>query len=530
MPTSLPRAAALLAALATLLTLASAARAAFPADAPNDPDFAAAESGPLACLSTSIEAEQHHLYDFLPACAPLATDPEGAAGMSINKAWKAFGAGSSQTTIAYVEGGVNWHADDVADLADQVYLNAGELPAPTTPVDDGVLSAKDYADTPDANHNGVVDPEDLIVRFSDGRDDDHNGYTDDISGWDFYDDQNDPGTIDAAYEHANRHLRQIAGEADNKTLGAGICPKCRIVPIKAGAESLDRTDDLAQAWSYAADLGVDVISSVTADLGYSSFMRQTIDRLWSKGIIMVESSNDFDSTDHQGGMFWPHVLPGNALVSNAHGVPGTLANAFTTTYRARSSVTSFGPKNVFSVATELGSTSQATPTLAGVLALVVDYGKQAARRGLIDHPLTNDEAIQVLRATASDIASTPNAGGWPASPGWDPQYGYGRPNAFKALQAVEHGDVPPEAWFDAPDWYARFDPTTTSTVAVAGHVAAPRSASYRYVLEYAPGGQPADDAFRVAGRGDGTAARDGHLGDLDLTTLPESFWSKAYTQ
>ena len=50
-----------------------------------------------------------------------------------------------------------------------------------------------------------------------------------------------------------------------------------ILPVKAGAEALDRTDDLAQAWLYAADMGADVIVSVTADLGYSTFMRQAVD-------------------------------------------------------------------------------------------------------------------------------------------------------------------------------------------------------------------------------------------------------------
>ena len=68
---------------------------------------------------------------------------------------------------------------------------------------------------------------------------------------------------------------------------------------------------------------------------------------------MVEASNDFDSTDHQGGMFWPHVLPGNGAGRQRHGLnrPGAGANALTTTYRARSNYTSWGTHNMFSVAT-----------------------------------------------------------------------------------------------------------------------------------------------------------------------------------
>ena len=68
-----------------------------------------------------------------------------------------------------------------------------------------------------------------------------------------------------------------------------------------------------------------MIVSVTADLGYSTFMRQAVDSIWDHGVVMVEASNDFDSTDHQGGMFWPHVLPGNGLVANTAGWPPPLA-------------------------------------------------------------------------------------------------------------------------------------------------------------------------------------------------------------
>ena len=42
------------------------------------------------------------------------------------------------------------------------------------------------------NHNCILDPGDLIQLFSDGVDDDGNGYVDDIAGWDFYKDDNNP--------------------------------------------------------------------------------------------------------------------------------------------------------------------------------------------------------------------------------------------------------------------------------------------------------------------------------------------------
>src|SRR5699024_2191116 len=118
--------------------------------------------------------------------------------------------------------------------------------------------------------------EDLIVRFSNGTDSDGNGFVDDISGWDFYDHQNDPAMYDSEYTHSDNQMRQEAADTNNGHSGAGICPRCMILPVKAGDEALDRTDDLAQAWLYADLMGADIITSVTADLGFSSYMRQAV--------------------------------------------------------------------------------------------------------------------------------------------------------------------------------------------------------------------------------------------------------------
>ena len=86
------------------------------------------------------------------------------------------------------------------DLVNKLYLNRGELPTPeeSDKYDanyDGVFNILDYADDSrvfDANGNAANDPEDLILIFSDGTDDDSNGYIDDISGWDFFEGDNNP--------------------------------------------------------------------------------------------------------------------------------------------------------------------------------------------------------------------------------------------------------------------------------------------------------------------------------------------------
>ena len=90
---------------------------------------------------------------------------------------------------------------------------------------DEEFTVADYAETPtltpaasdghplgDRNQNGVLDAGDLIANFTDGVDDDGNGYIDDVSGWDFMKDDNDPYD-DTRYGHGT-------GEAEDSTAPA----------------------------------------------------------------------------------------------------------------------------------------------------------------------------------------------------------------------------------------------------------------------------------------------------------------------
>ena len=509
------------AALVALALLPAGVRAEFPEDPPNDPFYDQAEENPAG--DKCVDDEQFELFDFIPKCTPLASDPENSAGMFVNRTWREFSVGEPEIVIAYIEGGINWHIDgDVEELANKVYLNTGELPEPTTPDGEAALQASDYRDTKDANGNGVVDPEDLIVRYSDGRDDDRNGYVDDISGWDFYDDTNNPATYDTAYEHPNVQMKRAAAETNNGISKAGLCPECRLLPIKGGAEALDRTDDLAQAWLFAADAGALVINSETADLGYSTLMRRVAEYVHRRGIQSVGSSNDFNSSDHQGGMFHPFTLPGNGIVADLAGA-GPAAKG-TRTFRERSSISSWGPHNMFSVPTNSGTTSANTPIVSAVVALVASYGLEAARAGKIGGRLSGPEAVQVIRETASDIDDPSLA--WPNGPGWDLQFGYGRPNVHKAAQAVDRGEIPPVPAIDSPDWFELADPTQRRRVDVRGRISAKRSPRFSWKLELGLGAEPKDSEFTVIGRGSGRRSFEGRLGRVDLRTVPATFWRR----
>jgi hypothetical protein len=85
---------AMLAALLLVLVgpgAASGATCTSAISGPNDPGYAGAErSFPSPATWNS---EDWPLFDCIPQTAPNATDPEGAAGMSVNRAWAAYGMG-----------------------------------------------------------------------------------------------------------------------------------------------------------------------------------------------------------------------------------------------------------------------------------------------------------------------------------------------------------------------------------------------------------------------------------------------------
>jgi hypothetical protein len=573
---------------------ATVARAACPVPVyPNDPGYAPAERGQGGA---TWDGDQWYLFGCMPSSAPLSTDPEGASGMSVDKVWNTLGnKGSDRVTVAYMEGGVNWRISESCDLKDRARLNTAELPYPenaagrTAPSlgqsgnaydlnQDGVVDVEDYVNDPriPLAEVGVqrtpgdpakpflhqlcaatgpgksnITPEDLIVAFghcqvtagalgacpAGGRfDNDHNGYPNDINGWNFNRDTNDPQTEQSIYGHFDGESSRLGGEANNGFSSAGVCPLCRYIPIKAGDEAIDRPDRVAEAIVYAVDNGVNVMDVTSASLGLTHSVKEAIDYAWHKGMVVVFASNDFESADHTDGMFYPHVWPGNSLTgdhSTRGGAtcPGNVVTcAFVssnTTFRARSSLTSYGPHALFSVPNQDGSTSAGTPTQAGVAALVES---EAAIKNL-SPALSADEVKQVVRSTASYIGTLPSC---PTcfqgidGADFNIQYGYGRPNVYKAALAVDNHQVPPTADIRSPDWYQEVDPTRQSTLQVSADVAAQRASGYGWELQYATGAQPLDGAWHTFATGSGSGAQR-VSGTINLAQVPASFSTATYS-
>ena len=534
----------------------------------------------------------------LPCWARNATDPEGVSGVNMTGAWAQGNIGRDDILIAYVEGGVNYSSNGIKDGLNSIYLNEGELPYPQGwdgqdlgryDFDgNGQFDIRDYAKDPRVNPacpeatpqftvyeegttRGCADsgqheyihsvniggpltsylsPEDLIAVFgtctitdnrvascpADGRvDNDGNGYPNDISGWNAYHNTNDPQTEDRAYGHASGLIGEMGGEADNGFAGVGNCRDCRVVPVKSGAESVGKADGLAPAITYAADLGVDAMSTVVVSYAYSSALKEAVRYAVDKGILMSMDSNDFDAMDHTDGHLFDDVFPGNGIVQDRNG-----RNA--QSFRARSNVTSYGTHSLFNASGE-ATTSGATPFQAAMLGMVQSAAKNSVDAGNYPRVLTPNEVKQVLINTSSEILPQRDhpdvLNQWPGNPGsktdathtaWSTQYGYGRLNIGKATKLIMDGRVPPTADIDSPDWYKYVDPTRQKQLQIKGKVApsAWGSEGLEWTLEWAQGADPADEDFKTISTG--KAAKSGVLGTLDLKQLSAAAAKAAPTE
>jgi hypothetical protein len=498
-----------------------------PANWPNDPDY----------------ASRWNYWSFLPP-QDVGTKPYlsadvalGASGMSVDKAW-ALTTGVPQVHIAILDSGIEW---DNADIVNKVALNMGELTGTAKPQDaggnacggtgalagydcngDGVFSMKDYADDPrftpivtgdkcfvgmdplqpsttdrmagDLNHNCILDPGDLILMFSDGKDDDGNGYVDDIAGWDFFRNDNDPYD-DTRYGHGTGEANDSSAEGNNQLNGIGTCPHCMFIPLRVGESFITDVNEFAKAVVYATDNGVKVIQEALGTVNQTTFSREAIDYAYAHGVMIDASMADENSRHHNMPATWNHTLPVHTVRYNNDSYTDS------TTFLAFDSCTNYGGHGALSVA-GTHCASEATGRTAGIAGLVYSMGLSLSQP--LD--LSAEEVMQVLKQSADDIdvpesriidPSTGLGQFYESKPGWDQRFNYGRENAYKAVQMVQQGRIPPEVDMTSPTWYQPiYASRVNGPVSIIGTVAAKRAKSYDYVVEWGPGVEPDDDQFQ----------------------------------
>jgi hypothetical protein len=476
---------------------------------PNDPGYGYSED----------DDGQWNYYSFIPtpSGSAMPRPEEKASGMSIDLAWR-LSTGDQRVRIAITDSGIEW---DNADLIEQVWLNNKELAAhkPLHADDspcggdgdlagfdcngDGVLTVSDYAETaslkPDANGNspkgdknanGRLDAGDLILNFSDGIDDDGNGYVDDIAGWDFMKNDNDPYD-DTRYGHGTGEARDSVSQADNGIGDAGGCPKCRFIPMRTGDSFITDVNMFAKAVVYATDNGAKVVQCALGTLNMNRFTQSALDYAYHNGVLVITSMADENSRHHNMPAAANHTLPVHAIQYDGNSATRS------STYFSFHPCSNFGGQNLLS-ASGTGCSSEATGELSGIAGLLYS----ASLKYNVTPPLLPGEAQNILFMTADDI-DVPESRmegalyKW-SHEGFDQRFGYGRVNANRALEAVRDGKIPPAIDVTSPHWFTvLYKDKVEGPVPIEGTISAARATSFDYVVEWAPGVQPLDGDFKV---------------------------------
>jgi len=491
--------------------------------------------------------------DYDPLVAHNPQELGGVKGSSTNLAWEVT-TGRPDTLIAVMDSGIEWGN---TNLTKKVWLNRGELPAPcdlatctpvyganlqTVDVDhDGVFTVADYVNDPRLHPaNGhFLTAQDLIRTFSDGIDHDGDGYPNDISGWDFYQRDNDPSD-DVTYGHGTGEAEDSSAEIEKSVTQ---CPNCMFMPLRVGDSFIANINNWAQAVVFAVDHGVSVVQEALGTVNHTAFAQAAADYAYSHGVVIVASEADEEAGHHNYPAALNHTMVVNSVTHGADQSGVILQHPYS--YLTFNGCTNFGGYTWVTVESNSCS-SAATGNASGMAGLAYSAARNALaahvlqpRTDTAGRPLSAEEVKQLYRVAAQDVDfSTPKppfgppnnfATTLPASAkyvttaGWDQITGYGRINANTLVRLIQRGAIPPEADITSPAWWTPFG--VSGRIPIVGRVAAPRTADgkYTYDVEYAPGVQPprwplSDTWTRVA-HGTRTGGHTGTLATIDLAQV-----------
>ena len=471
------------------------------------------------------------MFSFIPKAAKGSVrkaELKLGSGIHADRAWQKT-TGDARVVIAVLDSGIKWHE---RDLVNKYFLNKGELPKPhkdcqtssydaSRPWDangDGLFNVQDYTTqsghqqptTPcdpaikahkggwDTNSNKILDPQDLIQIFADQKDDDSNGYVDDICGWDFFDNDNDAND-DTSYGHGTGEARDSAAETNNGMGDAGVCPRCRILPVRVGDSFMTEANDFGLAVIFAVDSGASVVQEALGSISNNQLAMAAIDYAYYANVVIIGSAADENA-------FHANFPATNQHSTYVHAIVFDGSSASTaTTFLNFNNCTNYGPRLELS-APGSGCSSEATGKTSGVAGLMYSAalkanlgfpgGKQAPSDKLGARRISAEEAKQLLTMTVDDIdvpESKTDTTKYPSKPGWEQRFGWGRVNARSVVDAILAKKIPPEVDILAPAWFEVIYPerTAKATIRVQLNFRSDLYQSVDYVLEWAGGADPA---------------------------------------
>lgn len=258
-----------------------------------------------------------------------------------------------------------------------------------------------------------------------GIDDDNNGYIDDINGWDFANNDDDP-TDDHGH---GTNVTGIIGANSNNNLGySGVDWNCKLMIGKI----LDENNSGYYSWwtdgiYYAVDNGAKVINMSVGGSGFSSSMKDAIDYAYNNGVTVVACMmNENNNTTFYPAGYQNTIAVGATNPNDERSAPFFWSTTSGSNYGNHIDVVAPG-NYIYGLDHQSdtnynfywGGTSQAAPLVTGLSSLLLAQ----------DADKTPDDIRSIIRSTAEDQLGNISED----ISGFDIYYGYGRVNAYEAL-------------------------------------------------------------------------------------------------
>ena len=184
-----------------------------------------------------------------------------------------------------------WYLDKIKAPQAWDFTKGGNRDAVIAILDTGV-----DIDHPDLKKNIWTNSNELR---GDARDNDNNGYIDDINGWDFVRSVPDPRPkFDEPYNESGIHHGTLvagiaAASGDNFEGVSGLAWNSRIMPLRVlNSQGTGSVEHVINAVNYAVDNGAKVINLSFVGTNKSYFLKEALKNAWSKGIVIVAAAGN----------------------------------------------------------------------------------------------------------------------------------------------------------------------------------------------------------------------------------------------
>lgn len=258
-----------------------------------------------------------------------------------------------------------------------------------------------------------------------GIDDDNNGYIDDVNGWDFANNDNNP-TDD--HGHGTNVTGIIGVNSNNSNGYSGVDWNCKLMIGKI----LDENNSGFYSWwteaiYYAVDNGANIINMSVGGSSFSSSMQDAIDYAYNNGVTVVACMmNENNNVTYYPAGYQNTIAVGSTDANDERSSPFFWSSSSGSNYGNHIDVVAPG-NYIYGLSyqsnsnynTYWGGTSQATPLVTGLGSLLIAQ----------DPSITPDDIRNVIRTTAEDQVGNPSED----LLGFDLYYGFGRINAHQAL-------------------------------------------------------------------------------------------------